>query len=410
MLSTGAVSPRSSSPVCEALDARSSPEQIRAALINAGVLPTPQEAKATFWSLGTNWWKQIIDGRQHKHGSMVFDEGLHGGPVEPGYLKGVEAACHYFADNFDKPFSLEMYKEIHHRACAHFKNFRRVNSNSGVCCDAYTVDHFRSNGTNCSGYPMGAKGFVEVEKTRLVFQKACKIIKQSQPGGVRKGLEKMIKKQWALEVPPAFDLLHKLTNSQYVDRKPEELNLILASKYEELTQSQKAIAAREIKSMNEMFEQIAKRLGLDEPFVDCWFNAAFDITFSTFYLGANRSRCFETITQKLIEEFNRNLNEAQKGAYLALSKGLGVETIKSDYQEVVIRLVGQLYAELEWLHPWIDGQGRTDLIKLNGLLSREGLHPCILDFPYMSTSSSIERWIEYLKEGLAQFKLAQAVC
>lgn len=105
----------------------------------------------------------------------------------------------------------------------------------------------------------------------------------------------------------------------------------------------------------------------------------------------------------LFKEFNRNIDEAQKEAYSKLNKQ-DVETIKSEYQERAIFLIGRLFAELEWLHPWIDGQGRTDLINLSGLLCREGLHPPILDFPYFSSTSFLEDWLVYLKEGLAKFR------
>ncbi|MBA3239495.1 MAG: Fic family protein [Parachlamydiaceae bacterium] len=67
-------------------------------------------------------------------------------------------------------------------------------------------------------------------------------------------------------------------------------------------------------------------------------------------------------------------------------------------------LIAQLFAELEWAHPWIDGQGRTDLILLNGLLAREGLHPCILQEPYYSSINDTNSWVTYLKEGLAKFE------
>lgn len=71
------------------------PEEIKNYLIKQGILPTPEEAKSTYWSLGKDWWKQLIDGWAHKHGPLVFDMGLHGGFAEPGYLKGIEAASHF---------------------------------------------------------------------------------------------------------------------------------------------------------------------------------------------------------------------------------------------------------------------------------------------------------------------------
>ena len=42
-----------------------------------------------YYGLGDNWWKQIINGKAHEYGKDVFDQGLHGGSVEPGFLNGI---------------------------------------------------------------------------------------------------------------------------------------------------------------------------------------------------------------------------------------------------------------------------------------------------------------------------------
>ncbi len=112
----------------------------------------------------------------------------------------------------------------------------------------------------------------------------------------------------------------------------------------------------------------------------------------------------EIVTKKLLEEFNIKINELQKIAFEQLLKK-DVATVKNEYQEKVLPLIAQLYEELEWAHPWIDGQGRTDLILLNGLLCREGFHPIILKEPYFSSGHSLELWIEYLKQGLNAYEL-----
>lgn len=92
-----------------------------------GILPTSEEAKNIFWSLGDDWWKQIIDGKFHQYGQMVFDEGLHNGDIEPGYYAGLKNACLHIVENFNDEFDVKLYKEIHHIACEHFsikKKFR----------------------------------------------------------------------------------------------------------------------------------------------------------------------------------------------------------------------------------------------------------------------------------------------
>ena len=54
----------------------------------------------------------------------------------------------------------------------------------------------------------------------------------------------------------------------------------------------------------------------------------------------------------------------------------------------------------EWLHPPVDGCGRTDLAMLNYLLSCYGFHPCILQHPFVSSCWNLQRWVEALKEGM----------
>ncbi len=375
------------------------PLSITSELIKAGILPAPEKAKETFWSLGADWWKQIIDGRCHKFGSKVFDEGSHSGPIERGYLAGIEKASRYFVENMDRPLTLELYRETHRLAIAHFDTRGR----NGAGCSWQEIDHFRSNMVSCSGYPIGVKGFAEVEKDRVVLKEARRIINLCKPDVPLEQQRMIIQQQWKGLVVKAFKLLPKLTGSKLDDKTDQERIEILMSTYEELTKSQKAIAMEEMEKMNRHFEQIAQRLGLSKPFADCSVNSAIDFTITTWYLEKS-SYSLTIITEKLFAEFNQNLTNARKEAYDKLMSGQKIEEIKSSYQEAALRLIGQLFAELEWLHPWIDGQGRTDLIHLNGLLCREGLHPCILDFPFYSTSNSLELWLDYLKDGLSQFE------
>jgi hypothetical protein len=59
---------------------------------------------------------------------------------------------------------------------------------------------------------------------------------------------------------------------------------------------------------------------------------------------------------------------------------------------------------LDWLHPFQDGQGRTDLVLLSKLLVAEGFTPAILDDPYMSTISLLTDWASYLKRGMKRWE------
>ena len=74
-------------------------------------------------------------------------------------------------------------------------------------------------------------------------------------------------------------------------------------------------------------------------------------------------------------------------------------------QEEKIVLIADLFQKLEFLHPFPDGCGRTDLILLAKLLSEHGAHPAILDKPYTSTFCPLLPWVEYLKEGMSKWEL-----
>src|SRR5258708_7211978 len=78
--------------------------------------------RQTFYGLGSdNVWMQFIDGQYHDLGSLVFDEGKHGSHIEPGFLKGVTEGAAYAVEALSSnDISVEIYKEIHKRACSHF--------------------------------------------------------------------------------------------------------------------------------------------------------------------------------------------------------------------------------------------------------------------------------------------------
>src|SRR5580700_3391820 len=53
------------------------------------------EAYETFWSLGLDWWKQLFDGKYQQYGPEVFDKGLHGREIEPGFYQDALKACRW---------------------------------------------------------------------------------------------------------------------------------------------------------------------------------------------------------------------------------------------------------------------------------------------------------------------------
>ncbi|MBS0604617.1 MAG: leucine-rich repeat domain-containing protein [Verrucomicrobia bacterium] len=62
--------------------------------------------------------------------------------------------------------------------------------------------------------------------------------------------------------------------------------------------------------------------------------------------------------------------------------------------------IAKLIQHLEWLHPPRDGCGRTDTALLNFLLCKHGFNPVLLKYPYVSSTSGLQEWVEHLKQGM----------
>ncbi len=334
----------------------------------------------------------------------------------------------FFTNRFDQEFNPSMYHDIHHETCKHF----RGKANDTIC-NVDEIDRFRTKEENCNfsmadenipfkGITGQLKSF---EICKDFINKYLESIAEPEPsntpsfwGHFHKSSfseeEKSKAKEQALAVKK---WLVETVDPSCEEKEFKEIYKILSDKVVDLKEKLKVLALEQSAALNKEFAAIAKRLSLDLPFVDCYAVSGLDYkTLRVEYLKPIDSGQCEEITKKLFAEFQTNLNELQKNTYLKIqtikTKDLkeqiaGRLAIKADYQENVIKLIARLYAELEWAHPWIDGQGRTDLIVLNGLLCREGMHPCILDEPYFSTGNDVEQWITYLKQGLARFEQVQ---
>lgn len=68
------------------------------------------------------------------------------------------------------------------------------------------------------------------------------------------------------------------------------------------------------------------------------------------------------------------------------------------------RAIARWFQANEWLHPPIDGCGRTDVAMLNYLLTCYGFHPALLQLPYVSSVQTLEQWDKALKEGIEAWK------
>jgi hypothetical protein len=80
-----------------------------------------------YWGLGEDKWRECIDGMYHHLGKYVFDEGLHGFTVEPGFISSMEGAFAFAGQFPGKKIDADWYLHLHRHTCAHF------DGDPGVC-------------------------------------------------------------------------------------------------------------------------------------------------------------------------------------------------------------------------------------------------------------------------------------
>jgi hypothetical protein len=68
-----------------------------------------------------------------------------------------------------------------------------------------------------------------------------------------------------------------------------------------------------------------------------------------------------------------------------------------------LHAIAKFYQQCQWLHTTTDGCGRLDIAILNMLLTQNGFHPVILDYPYVSSTHPLSEWKKALKQGLNQW-------
>lgn len=389
------------------LPAQPSQDEIHAFLTEEGILPTPEEAKNIFFSLGDDWWKQIIDYDCHHHGKWVFDKGLHGGTVEPGFFDGIEKASHLFCDNFNLKFDLELYHKIHHAACQHFNG-----KSNGTRCESHEIDKFRNVARmSYASIPIQksySSLFYQISQLQLLIKSNNDLLqeaKEENPSSCEEVLED-----------------NKLEQNSYLEEMLENYKSIMPKKFHEMTSDEnlsKTLAELEAElkaiavckdfadKMNREIAKVEKRLSIRGAFV-CYTETEKDARID--YMEQISSSFCENTAKKCFDLFNESLCELQRDIFQRIPHTISKESLltrialKKEYQNRVVPLIGQLFQELDWLHPYFDGQGRTDLISLQGSLSKEGVHPALLQQPYFSSSSALDEWIDYLQSSLKGFE------
>ena len=247
-----------------------------------------ENVRKTYWGLGQKKWMECIDGCDHKHGKEVFDKGLHGKTVEPGYLAGMEKGFQFVSDTLNQRITPEWFLKLHNQTCGHFKG--------------------AANGTLMGPEKVG------------VFRDTTDYIRCS------------------------YD-----HNSNYA---------MLAEAREEFN-------AADLGTLTDDGTQIT-------------------LTYKVMSGKEVRAR-FEEYTDQFYNEIAAA--KSSDGKLVAICKYVKY---------------------LDWLHPPRDGSGRTVIFGiLNKILSENGFHPVLLEYPYITDCVSLQKWTEYVKEGLLAWEAAK---
>lgn len=313
-------------------------------------LTQKQQAEKKFWGLGDRFWMQIIDGKFHKFGHLVFDKGLHKGVKEPGFSDSLRDGCTFAAAHLGDKLSVNFYKELHKKLCSHF-NGQATNT----LIIAEKTGEFRNTPIFCrvtlktlSQEAANHYGIVEEYKCNKFYLMENEITRE----------EYLLSKQWL-----AGWVLHW---------------------------------ENKIKEINTYANQIATDLGVSK-FVSLE-KAKKDFQIYVHSLLTSPTE-LEEMAQRLFDRYSAKIEEN----HVKMRNAQCQNEIEQLLDEKIVA-IAELFQLLEWCHFFGDGQGRTDLVLQAKLLSEEGLNPAILNEPYTSTYSLLPEWKSDLVQGINRWK------
>lgn len=330
---------------------------------NFGIRRSPDEALSLFTALNDSWWRQFIDGCCIPFGPQVFDEGRHGRHVEPGFLNSLKKG---FIDAQrtmgDYEPSENMYRDYHEYLCDHFTG----QNSTRTIVDRLKIQNFRDIPTECKLNEMVQKGKL---LNRLGFDDA------DWPQYIQR-LNSEVEKNHLGKIVLVRDF-YKITTSLARE------SLICSD--DPITVNKKERAA---------FENIdPTKIPLDSKIPE----------FLLWYTPFSPEEIHDRLIL-LFSDYNKEMSE--------LNDELSQEQRKDERDKIIelkLRSIANLFQQLEWLHPFQDGQGRTDLLLLSKLLCQEGFYPTILTHPYVSTLTTLDEWVIYLKEGMMKWSAVRDV-
>jgi hypothetical protein len=348
------------------------------------IFVTKGQAEAVFCGLGENQWKQIYDAKWHHFGNMVFDTGEHHKITdekliavfirlgktrekiikdsikpyrEPGYFNSISKALKYAQDHLCEPLTSKFYCELHELACGHFEGQK-----NNTQMTAMEAGKFRHCDTKIKVNIHDILKFYEstTEPTHEKLLKEFCLARKSH-GGV-------LSEEKLENLKEYYSIAH-LTVSSFNELEAKlQTHLVTLQKY-----------INEIEYKNSFLSNVFPKLSIDKGVL----------------IVDYEQPKFNHIVDCLFSEFNQ-----QMAKLFQLQKTNKPEEI----MEKKLELIADLFQKLEWLHPFQDGQGRTDLILLSKLLSEYGFNPPILMEPYVSSYVPLNDWVKYLKEGMKDWQ------
>jgi hypothetical protein len=311
-----------------------------------------------YWALGNYWWKQIFDGKFHRFGPAVFDNGLHKREQEEGFYDSINKACRYASEALLKSSTnkdlLEVYLEIHRIACSHFQGKKNNTAMMGKEAGKFMP----GTRTTCYGK---ISNLFDGESTfsLLEYMKFLNCYLEVETDYLTLDLEGQ--REWQILSDKTHEeiIAEADTAKKYVEKWDAEIVL-------------------KISKLNEYISKRSKDLGLSHPaaVVERGESSDVKITYLCTLEEANAAM------RRLFKDFETNIAKAKT-------------------KEEALELVADLFQMSEWIHPYLDGQGRADLVLMSVLLTKYGWqHPSILWEPYASTFFVFTDWVKTLKTGM----------
>lgn len=341
----------------------------------------------TFWGLKDDWWKQIYDSEFHMFGPEVFDKGLHKHGAEPGYYASIKKSSQYASNELGKPLTIECYQMIHQLACEHFGNLdSRV-----INVSPENINKFRSVNCMCrrniraSSYEDEAPN--QLKKRKLFFE----LLRD-----VRDELmitHRIDSETWSKREFDALSYEIRQSVQKYFMENEEYKDIDVAKFFEEgIPEYENALQS--VEELKKQLEETRVSLNLEKTFarisvINYGVNPSNNIN----YLYVD-PKAIEDVVNRLFECYNARMSQLPSDPLQR----------NEEEKENALRNIAELYQNLEWLHPFFDGQGRTDLVLLSKLLTENGFNPSILFYPYFSTFEPLDKWVDYLKNGMRAWR------